>query len=194
MSGAQGAVAAGFFGKVPSRGDFVRGGLPPGFVRALDGWWQAVIPASRAALGEGAWTEAWMEAPIWRFRLSPGLLGPLAAAGLWLPSTDRVGRLFPLTLAAVAPAWRDLAPLGGFLDAAEAIGLEAVEADPAPEALEAALRRAAAPDGSAGGTAGRMEDPRGAAWWTEGNRLVPPGPRRAAAMPDGAAFAAMLRG
>ena len=39
-----------------------------------------------------------MSAPIWRFTLSAGLAGPDAMLGVLMPSMDRVGREFPLTL------------------------------------------------------------------------------------------------
>ena len=41
-----------------------------------------------------------MMAPIWRFALAPGVAGPLPMLGVMMPSVDRVGRQFPLTLAA----------------------------------------------------------------------------------------------
>ncbi len=179
-------VQAGFYGKIPCRGDFVRGGLPGDLLRPLDAWWQDVLAGSRALLGEAAWTEIWMEAPIWHFTLPPGSCGPWAAAGLWLPSTDRVGRLFPLTLMICAPDWPALAPLGGFLPAAEAIGLRAVEQDVPPEDIGAALHGALA-------AAPATPLPPPGAWWTAGSRLVAPARRRFDALPDAGAFAAMLR-
>ncbi len=39
-----------------------------------------------------------MSAPIWRFTLSPGQAGPNTVLGVLMPSVDRVGREFPLTL------------------------------------------------------------------------------------------------
>jgi len=91
----------GFFGKIPSRGDFVRAGLPRSFISPWDEWLQAMLPASREALGE-TWQDAWMEAPIWRFLIQPGICGPDAVLGVFMPSVDRAGRYFPLTLACVA--------------------------------------------------------------------------------------------
>ncbi len=180
------SVSAGFFGKIPTRGDFVRHGLPSDLVRGLDEWWQVVLPGSRARLGEG-WTEAWMEAPIWRFLLPPGCCGAGAVAGLWLPSTDKAGRLFPLTLAVAAPDWAGLAEQGGFLDAAEEAGLTAVEQDVSPDQLAAAVSAAAA------GPAVALSPVATGTWWTAGSRLVPAGRFTAAAMPDADGFASMLR-
>jgi len=93
---------AGLFGKMPRHGDFVRRGLPPGFVAAWDSWISAGLVAAQAALGE-AWTTTWGTAPVWRFHLAAGTCGPHAAAGIWRASSDQVGRDFPLTLAAILP-------------------------------------------------------------------------------------------
>ncbi len=41
-----------------------------------------------------------MSAPIWRFTLAPGLAGRYPVFGVLMPSVDRVGRQFPLTLVA----------------------------------------------------------------------------------------------
>lgn len=186
-------MTAGFFGKLPSRGDFVRHGLPPSLVQPLDAWWQVVLPGSQALLGR-AWRDAWMEAPAWRFLLAPGCCGPDAAAGLWLPSTDRAGRLFPLTLALVLPSWQEAAGCGPFLDAAEAIALAAVEQDVPPEQLAAAVAAAAARvSGAPAPGAAPLPGPRSSTWWTSGSSRVAPGQRQHAGMPDAAAFAAMLQ-
>ena len=180
-------VSAGFFGKMPSRGDFVRAGLPSGLVQALDEWWQDVLPGSRTILGEDAWTEAWMEAPIWRFLLPAGQCGAGPVVGLWLPSTDKAGRLFPLIIAAAAATWAELAVLGGFLDAAEGIGIAAVERDVPPDQFAAAVAAAAVPSGPA------LAEPRQGAWWTAGGRLVAAARKEFSGMPNATMFAAMLR-
>ncbi len=98
-------AAIGFYGKLPARGDFVQAGLPRSFTDPWDRWLQRVLAASQAMLGD-RWLPAWLEAPVWRFALMPGVCGPDPALGLWLPSVDRVGRHFPLTLAAVMPEGR----------------------------------------------------------------------------------------
>ncbi|MGH7057613.1 MAG: type VI secretion system-associated protein TagF, partial [Acetobacteraceae bacterium] len=58
--------AAGFFGKLPARGDFVRAGLPASFITPWDGWIAGALIASREILGS-EWLPAWLEAPVWRF-------------------------------------------------------------------------------------------------------------------------------
>ncbi len=181
-------AVAGFHGKIPTRGDFVRHGLLADFQQALDGWWQVVLSGSRAILGD-SWADIWMEAPVWRFALAPGVCGSGAAIGLWLPSTDKAGRLFPLAIAAVATHWRDVARCIGFLDAAEAIGFRALEDDTGPDELAVALAAALVLDGDS------VEKPAAGTglWWTNRSPLVAPVTRRVTAMPDATLFAAMLR-
>lgn len=90
----------GIFGKVPALGDFVRAGLPADTASALDRWLQAALVASRQALGDG-WVPLWLEMPVWRFACAAGVCGAGPVAGVLLPSVDRVGRHFPLVVAAV---------------------------------------------------------------------------------------------
>lgn len=96
----------GFFGKLPSHGDFISRGLPSGFLKYWDEWLQNVITCSREQLGDG-WLDAYLTSPIWRFVLSSNIVGEQAWAGILMPSVDRVGRYFPLTIA--APVGADLA-------------------------------------------------------------------------------------
>jgi type VI secretion system protein ImpM len=186
--------ALGFYGKIPARGDFVRNGLPHAFVDPWDRWLQQAIAASQAELGD-AWMAAWLEAPIWSFALGPGVCGPDAVLGLWMPSVDRVGRHFPLTLAALVPAGdaRDLArDNGGFLFAAEQAGLAAVESDLEPEGLaERVLGAAEAPPADPG--IDPTAYPGGKAlWWTEGSPRVPRCAFTSDALPDEATFVKMI--
>ena len=133
--------AFGVFGKIPSLGDFLRAGLPAAFVSAWDTWLQTCIADGRAALG-ARWTDAYMSAPIWRFTLPPGVAGPRAASGVLLPSVDRVGRQYPLTLAAIhdapepAPAHFANAEL---FEALEALAIDAIDEAVDRDALIAAL-------------------------------------------------------
>lgn len=88
----------GFYGKVPGLGDFVTRRLSRAFVDRWDQWLQAAIASSRQQLGE-SWLELYLTSPLWRFALSPGLCGQDAWIGVMMPSVDRVGRYFPLTIA-----------------------------------------------------------------------------------------------
>ncbi len=89
----------GAFGKMPSVGDFFRLGVSPAFVQPWDEWIQRSMLAVSQVMGD-AWDAHYMSAPIWRFCLSPGLSGPQKMLGVLMPSVDRVGRRFPLTLVA----------------------------------------------------------------------------------------------
>ena len=90
--------AAGFFGKFPSHGDFVARRLPAGFLQPWDAWLQAGLADSLDRLGD-AWLPTYLNSPIWRFALCVGVCGPQAWGGVLMPSVDRVGRYFPLTIA-----------------------------------------------------------------------------------------------
>lgn len=92
------SASVGFFGKVPALGDFVSRRLPRQFVDPWDQWLQASLRSSQETLGEN-WLSLFLVSPLWRFALSPGLCGPSAWAGVMMPSVDRVGRYYPLTLA-----------------------------------------------------------------------------------------------
>jgi type VI secretion system protein ImpM len=100
-------AAPGYHGKLVAKGDFVSRRLPRGFLDPWDSWLQDVVGGSRARMGE-AWLDAYLTSPIWRFALSAGLCGEGAAAGVLMPSVDRVGRYFPLTIVAMLAADVDL--------------------------------------------------------------------------------------
>lgn len=155
-------TATGFFGKLPTKGDFVRANLPEDFIAPLDAWCRECLAASRLALGEG-WEGAWMTAPIWRFFLPPGACGPQAALGVWLPSMDKVGRHFPFVLCALADAASDLEEGGVWADAAEAAGLSGIVEDTPHGAIADILQMPVADTA--------IPAP---GWWTEGSPLVKP--------------------
>jgi type VI secretion system protein ImpM len=147
------AEAPGLYGKLPARGDFVRRRLDDAFVEAWDGWLQRAIAASREALGE-RWLECFLSAPVWRFVVPAGMFARAGWIGLIAPSVDRVGRYFPLTLAAPlqedgvdAPA--TLARAAAWLDALEALALEALVPDLDFEAFDRRLAELAPPAGVA---------------------------------------------
>jgi len=92
----------GFYGKLPSLGDFASRRLPQDFISSWDKWLQSSLATSREILGE-QWLHHYLTSPIWRFALSPGLVGKDAWVGIVMPSVDRVGRYFPLTIACKVP-------------------------------------------------------------------------------------------
>ena len=97
------AMPFGFYGKLPSQGDFVGRRLPWDFNEAWDLWMQDGVRTAREQLGAG-WLTAYLSAPVWRFHLGPGLIGDTGWVGLWFASVDRVGRHFPLVVASPCSA------------------------------------------------------------------------------------------
>jgi len=91
-------LIAGWYGKLPGLGDFASRRLPEEFIRRWDAWLQQSLASARQQLG-ASWADAYLTMPIWRFALMPGLVDDKAWAGVLMPSVDRVGRQFPLTLA-----------------------------------------------------------------------------------------------
>lgn len=92
------ATDMGFFGKLPGYGDFIERHLPRSFVEVWDQWLQRAMAGSRQLLGEH-WLDSYLTSPVWRFALSSGCVDGHAWIGVILPSVDRVGRYFPLTIA-----------------------------------------------------------------------------------------------
>lgn len=81
----------GLFGKIPATGDFVTRRLPGDFVR----FWDPFVARHLMPLVAA---ERWKASMRLNFLLGEVAPGPMA--GIVLPSTDRVGRRFPLTIAA----------------------------------------------------------------------------------------------
>ena len=98
-SSQNGSVIAGWYGKIPSLGDFISRRLPAVFIDSWDSWLQQSLIASRAQLGE-RWLKLYLTGPILRFALMPQVCGATSIwAGVIMPSVDKVGRYFPLTIA-----------------------------------------------------------------------------------------------
>ena len=89
---------AGFYGKLPGKGDFLTRNLPRQFVDVWDDWLQSGMNAAKQVLGD-EWLQVYLTSPLWRFVLPPGICGESAWAGVMMPSMDRVGRYFPMTVA-----------------------------------------------------------------------------------------------
>jgi type VI secretion system protein ImpM len=95
-------VLAGYFGKIPSKGDFVSRRLDRNVRAQFDQWLQSALQASREDLG-GEWLELYLNAPIWRFYLEAQICGPYPVVGMMIPSVDKAGRYFPFLVAAQIP-------------------------------------------------------------------------------------------
>ncbi|WP_411727017.1 type VI secretion system-associated protein TagF [Methyloglobulus sp.] len=87
----------GYHGKVPTHGDFVSRGLPNTFIGPWDVWLQEAIHTSRQQLGNN-WLDYYLTSPLYRFVLSPGICGDSAWMGMLMPSVDKVGRYYPITI------------------------------------------------------------------------------------------------
>jgi len=212
---------AGFFGKVRHHGDFVTRRLPPPMRLALDAWLQQALVGSRGDLG-AEWLPLWLNSPLWRFAMAPGVCGPQAWTGVMMPSLDRVDRPFPLVIAAGLPAAPALPAClgadGGWYAALEDLALSTLAPDFAIEAFDAALLAlggppqasaaregagqavpAAAPWVTSLAGSGVPAPAHGAldgasAWWTDGSSAVAPSLAVCAGLPPPRAFAALLDG
>jgi type VI secretion system protein ImpM len=100
------ADRVGFFGKVPTHGDFVSADFDSDLRAALDRWLQAGLTACVQAHGEH-WEHRFLQMSSWRFIIEAGLWGKSAIAGVLSPSRDRVGRSFPLVIAAQLHDFRE---------------------------------------------------------------------------------------
>ncbi|HEY3786490.1 MAG TPA: type VI secretion system-associated protein TagF [Steroidobacteraceae bacterium] len=138
----------GWFGKIPALGDFVGRGLPASLLRPWDEWLSAELSEARALLAE-SWAASYRQAPTLCFVLGPGSLDGQAWQGILLPSVDRVGREFPLTIAQCraplaveapeSPWWGSLVTLG------QQIRESSRSADAVDEALGVFVRRSLPP-------------------------------------------------
>ncbi|MDQ7090125.1 MAG: type VI secretion system-associated protein TagF [Methylococcales bacterium] len=96
----------GFYGKLPILDDFIFQHLPNEFVEPWANWLQHSIAASKQTLGVN-WLDIYLACPIWRFALTPGLCGETGWMGVIIPSVDKKGGYFPLTLALPVPVKND---------------------------------------------------------------------------------------
>jgi type VI secretion system protein ImpM len=165
-------IAVGFFGKLPARGDFVRAGLSRRFTDRWDRWLQLVLPVCRQSMGPD-WDRIWHAAPAWRFALTD----TIPVIGLFMPSIDRAGRHFALTIAAEGVS--DDAP---FLDAVEQAGRDAIGLEFAPDMLLARLQDLVPPPPALPTRADVMTR-----WWTTAHDAL-----AFDGLPDAAALERML--
>ncbi len=126
----------GYFGKLPSRGDFLRYRLPDTAVHVLDAWIARNMGPQQQKHG-AVFDLIWERAPVWRFRLGVGRLDPgCVASGLWMPSIDRAGRCFPMIVLALHPP---ATSLDDALDALLPSLQTAIQFDAPPEELQSAI-------------------------------------------------------
>lgn len=136
----------GWYGKLPTLGDFASRRLEGSFIEPWDLWLGEGLAAHREMLGPG-WLDAYLGSPVWRFVLMPGVLDgeEQALAGVLMPSVDKVGRYFPLTLvtrlAALPRSAAEIELLLGWLHQLEDVAVDALHDDWTIEQLDATLER-----------------------------------------------------
>jgi type VI secretion system protein ImpM len=144
-SGGIDTAIAGWYGKLPSLGDFAARRLSDGFVAPWDAWLSERIAKTQIGLGT-RWLSLYLTCPVWRFFAMPGAIAPglhQCWTGVLMASVDRVGRHFPLTIAAALPcAPATASEIDGvwkWLCAIETVALAALDFDHTIERLDAQL-------------------------------------------------------
>lgn len=92
----------GYIGKMPAKGDFVKGGLSQTFCDRWYDWLQAVIAVSKEQLGE-SWNNYFLTAPVWHFALDVSYLEDSTYVGTLIPSVDSSGRYFFFSVVQAVP-------------------------------------------------------------------------------------------
>lgn len=141
---------AGWHGKLPALGDFATRRLDAGFIAPWDAWLSDGMLRLRQ---RPSWPQAYLGSPSWRFLLLPDVLpadaGTRCWAGVLMPSVDRVGRYYPLTIALALPALpadgSEVETLWNWLVRLDEAAADAVHEDWSIEMLEAELHRVPLP-------------------------------------------------
>jgi len=182
------AVLPGWYGKLPALGDFASRRLPPLFVEPWDRWLATGLASWRQS--DEAWLEAFLAAPIWRFALGAGVPFEQSPgyAGVLMPSVDRVGRYFPLTVVRPRSPSEGQVP-SAWLQVLEGLALAALTDDWSAERFDAELGGLddAADTGLAWPAAGRT------LWWCERDGQVST-PVTTTGLPEADAFVRLLAG
>lgn len=115
---ADAASMIGWYGKMPSTGDFVSRRLTRPTINEVDRWCEVGM----LALREGApdtWQNSYAAAPTWNALVPARVIAPHACLVAVAASTDRVGRRFPVCVVASPPpgALAHIASLGEYGEA-----------------------------------------------------------------------------
>ncbi|MCV0427063.1 MAG: type VI secretion system-associated protein TagF [Roseibium sp.] len=122
-------MSGGYFGKLPARADFVSKHCPAGFLRVWEPFLIQGLTQSRLDLRD-AWEEAYMTMPVWRFWMAFEATGSRHSkklAGAFMPSIDKVGREFPLTVFVSASADEEGRPSENWFAALETVLLKTLD-------------------------------------------------------------------
>jgi type VI secretion system protein ImpM len=181
-------MTPGWYGKLPALGDFASRRLPPLFVEPWDHWLACGLASWRD--NDPDWLDAFLAAPTWRFALGSDVPfdGSPGYAGVLMPSVDRVGRYFPLTVVRPRGASEERVP-AAWLQALEGLAVAALHDDWNADRFDAELEASDQPAdaGPNWPEAGRT------LWWCEraGEVSEPVG---TAGLPGTAALARLLAG
>lgn len=93
----------GYFGKIPSKGDFITCSLSMDFTEPWDVWLRGVLAHTKSVLSD-SWMELYLTSPVYHFSLSSGVCGNSTWLGVFMPSVDSVGRYFPMTICQSFPS------------------------------------------------------------------------------------------
>jgi type VI secretion system protein ImpM len=139
-------IDLGFYGKLPTYGDFIQKRLPTDFINPWHEWLQQGMVACRERDPQG-WMTYYLNCPAWSFVLAGGVCGQQPIAGVTIPSVDRVGRYFNFTLASILP--EEIVPAafanthGEWLEGLENLALSILEEEMDQDAIERAINGAA---------------------------------------------------
>lgn len=167
----------GFYGKIPSLGDFVTRSLPRDQISVVDEWMQEGLFALRSI--SETWLDSYLVSPVWQFVLPAGMWSAAPLCGLLMPSVDRVGRYFPFFTCApmsalvngdAATLWRRMSRLAQDLprvlhDQLDAEASLLLVQDPAPNLAEDWRGILSLADFNPSGTR--------SIWWSERTQYMP---------------------
>jgi len=172
----------GWFGKLPGMGDFAQRRLPEQFRSVWDSWLQTGLFGLRSRQPD--WVERYLEGPVWFFALGPRLAGVNPWLGVMMPSVDRAGRYFPLTLAIELTGCDDVTLWPRvdwslrWWELSAQVALGALESDLDANRFEAALQAAFNEEANGrsapGGSALQLPCSGQSIWWTHPGDGGPP--------------------
>lgn len=121
-------MQVGYTGKLPAYGDFVQGGGSLQACKSWSAWAEDGLAHVRDTPG---FHDVFLTSPIWRFSVAAEVFSSAPVAGVFCPSMDKVGRLFPFAVLTelqkgVSPRSASTA-LGPWFDSLEASVLSALD-------------------------------------------------------------------
>ncbi|MEO1043590.1 MAG: type VI secretion system-associated protein TagF [Pseudomonadota bacterium] len=100
-------MSLGYFGKLPDRGDFVSKGVKPSLESAMHRLGSSLIVSGQERYG-ARFADLFAQMPLYALSAASSSLTLETFAGLFGPSTDSVGRLFPLFVLMEEPGpWQE---------------------------------------------------------------------------------------